>query len=754
MEERQDLVRRLQKITRKLSDNRKQIIIISRKKEKSVTELENTTTKAARNIGNKQRRMQVKRQEEPITYHHSFGGRSPLPSHKCRQAPYHDTRNVQEMSGTHYKRKNGFIAHHDACFYVGENIVMDTKGKHTKKHIKRATKSKNRQYKQEATELRRRQQEKGEQQKAKSELSFGFRTSPYNFTYPPPPPHPSPKEDIIASAVKKIIAALTNQLTKADITKPRGQPKDDNDPKYQEPPMTKYAKGNGSRYDKVYDDDDDDDDNSIEIIKVYDSDSDSDRHPPQPRKREWARTATISSEPPLNSSFQRFRRLLSRPQAIPPSEDIIVNDVDTSTIRPNNITVGIESSDTSLQLPNSNLSPMSVSIQIPPTESLPTERLRAQNEEPKLPINIPGLNINQSRTLISILNHMETMSPSGDIKAIMEEFEKMGTTVPNQLANNPCITQEFPLDTEGESDEQSNTSDTSHLHNISNLLRDGLTNRKKLCPEEKLSKGIARLTKKLLDTASRMKLKMFRKEEILLQRRRKFIAFVHSITPILRIDRKTQGLLKEWPLFTPTNFPEAKAAFYSLLHAYVDDNYRSFLHRHPDDGNAGFIALNAHCAQNTAEDRATYSRLFLSIYQGPQESAYQYIERFNTALEMATLVGNSYEDNYITDLLIHGFGTQQRYISAVSMLKESRRRDEITKTTTVTRSSIESAFAQIDEHHQRRHNTFTANFSHSTQHRDRDKGKGRGHQIQGRSNGDHRHNRYNEGHQHQGRDRG
>ncbi|MGH7954437.1 MAG: hypothetical protein ACREOZ_00595, partial [Gloeomargaritales cyanobacterium] len=204
-----------------------------------------------------------------------------------------------------------------------------------------------------------------------------------------------------------------------------------------------------------------------------------------------------------------------------------------------------------------------------------------------------------------------------------------------------------------------------------------------------------------------MKVKAFRKEDIPTQRRRKFTDFVHSIIPVLRTDVKTQNILKQWPAKVNTDVgQEGNMAFYSLLHVYVDPHYRMYLQRHQDDGCAAFIALTSHCAQTTSEDKANYSRALLTIMQGPQELAYQYIERFNCALELAITVGNKYENNYIIDLMIQGFGSQAKYACTVSMLKESRRRDEVTGTTTVTLTSIESIFAAIDEYTHRRQNAF------------------------------------------------
>ncbi|MGH3055242.1 MAG: hypothetical protein ACRDL7_09730, partial [Gaiellaceae bacterium] len=143
---------------------------------------------------------------------------------------------------------------------------------------------------------------------------------------------------------------------------------------------------------------------------------------------------------------------------------------------------------------------------------------------------------------------------------------------------------------------------------------------------------------------------------------------------------------------------EALIAFYALLHTYVEDHYRTYLQRHLNDGCEAFLQLQRHCAQSTAEDKAIYNRKFLQLDQGPSELASSYIERFNKAHKLATLVNNCYTDEDVVDMLLQGFGTQRHYEATVSSLKEARRRDGFTGTNTVTLETIESVFFNLDEH--------------------------------------------------------
>ncbi|MGH3053803.1 MAG: hypothetical protein ACRDL7_02360, partial [Gaiellaceae bacterium] len=242
-----------------------------------------------------------------------------------------------------------------------------------------------------------------------------------------------------------------------------------------------------------------------------------------------------------------------------------------------------------------------------------------------------------------------------------------------------------------------------------------------------------------MEAASRLKLKPLKKEDIPLQRRLKFQAFVNSIIPVLSTDTRTQPILASWPnaMVRDGIKEEALIAFYALLHTYVKDHYRTYLQRHLNDGCEAFLQLQRHCAQSTAEDKAIYNRKFLQLDQGPSELASSYIERFNKAHKLATLVNNCYADEDVVDMLLQGFGTQRHYEATISALKEARRRDAMTGTSTVTLETIESVFFNIDEHKNTRQNSnaYLADLSPNTRRHFRDRGGG-GRQGRGGHSGD------------------
>ncbi|MGH7955221.1 MAG: hypothetical protein ACREOZ_04595, partial [Gloeomargaritales cyanobacterium] len=480
--ERQDLRRRLRIVTGKLSDNRKQIIMVSRKEEKRVEEIRKSVKLPARKTGNQQRRAHVRRPDQPILHYHNFGGRSPLSSHQCRQAAHHHTRHRTEINGRTYQRNSGYLVPNNGSMSVGERMVMNERGQYDPKRIKETVKRTNRQLKEEVETLRMKMQQEQDEQDEHLARQYGLRRSPQHFVNPPPPMI----EDLIRTAAKQIVEAMRLDMRTASSDNVKF--KDDDDPKYNVPTLTTHAVGRTSN--EFYDSDDDDD--SINLIKVYDTSDDESDSSPQ-RKMEGASMASVSSAPPNNASFQRFRRLLSnvtRSRSLPPAEVETTNEV-TIDFRPDNITVG---TDNMAHLPNSSISPMSDPNRVTGETSIREEAqgdIETDHEFPEISTIrettstqsvIQGLSANQSRTLIAILNHMETMSPSGDMRAMLAEFDQIGIARPSQPTSvhgesatirtgqqentegPPAATNnaEAANDTDGESDEDSNTSDTSH----------------------------------------------------------------------------------------------------------------------------------------------------------------------------------------------------------------------------------------------------------------------------------------------------
>ncbi|MGH3054351.1 MAG: hypothetical protein ACRDL7_05175, partial [Gaiellaceae bacterium] len=420
------------------------------------------------------------------------------------------------------------------------------------------------------------------------------------------PPKIQTKGPTVTEAVDVLLSWLEAKNGPQPNIAPTGQLKDDYDPKYRHhdsyPPAGSTQRG----------------------------DNEHSTNEPPPRVIEYACMATVSNTDPDNrgSMSNRLRRIMSpfqRVDAAPQHR----NPGDNNTAHPNNITVDTEEP---AQEPQSGISPMSESnhhtvnntTEVPGTSpSIPFSSQPRMADHERSPISTQDRN-----TCLSVLHQLSAMSPGQDLRDIIDGIEQRNarftgltvnaearptvsqndqTTTAGAPADSPVVTTEDnDDDSHSESEHESEDSDDDKLSKRTSSRKH--SSRKKSTPEEILSKRTAKLTKKLLDTATRTKVKMFRKEDIPLQRRRKFMEFVQSITPVLRTDRKTQTILKNWPKVDTEISLEGKMAFYSLIHAYVDPYYRTYLQRHPDEGCAAFLALSDHCAQNTAEDRANYGR--------------------------------------------------------------------------------------------------------------------------------------------------
>ncbi|MGH7954594.1 MAG: hypothetical protein ACREOZ_01390, partial [Gloeomargaritales cyanobacterium] len=317
MIKRKELLGRLRIITARLSDNRKDIIMVSRNEEKKDKLIGHRKMTQARTSGNLQRHSPVRRSQPPIQQHHNFGGRCPLPSNKCFQAYYHPTSQKTTINGRKYKRMNGFITPEENFLRVGNRVVMDEQGQHAAKQVWRTY----REYKKEQRVQDAAFQNEIENKDDEDEVReyYGTRQSPQHYVHAPPKPTESSDDIFInaASVLTKLLShiqapTLPPETIPASFTT-RGNLKDDNDPKY-------------SGEDEVYEDDCAYATTTLdEIDKIYD-DSDDDSFNP-PRKMEWAyMTSVTATQNQANSSTttnkgnisDRFRRLFNRdspPQA-------------------------------------------------------------------------------------------------------------------------------------------------------------------------------------------------------------------------------------------------------------------------------------------------------------------------------------------------------------------------------------------------------------------------------------------------------
>lgn len=133
--ERKALVCQLHLIIKQLGDNRKHIVTVCRRQQCRVESVRSKEKLKARIIGTNQREKPVRRNGEVITERRAFGGRSPLPSGKCRSAAYHDPSIETKVNGKTYKRQNGYITPVEDFLSVGTKVIMDSKGQHRSKQV-------------------------------------------------------------------------------------------------------------------------------------------------------------------------------------------------------------------------------------------------------------------------------------------------------------------------------------------------------------------------------------------------------------------------------------------------------------------------------------------------------------------------------------------------------------------------------------------------------------------------------------------
>ncbi|MGH3053988.1 MAG: hypothetical protein ACRDL7_03305, partial [Gaiellaceae bacterium] len=350
MSQRKELLRRLNIITTKLSDNRKDIIMISRMEEERVKGIGKRNTNRARTTGSHHRHSPVQRDLPPIHHYHRFGGRSPLPNAKCFPAKYQHPSHSTMINGEEYHRTNGYLTTDGEFLTLDKRRVMKTNGQCCPKQ----------------TQKTHREQKKRWQEK-KAEPRKQMPTAPHH----PTCSSTAFSDDIITTAATEIIEAIINALETA--------PSNFSHP-HEVATLTPAAQGNlkDDNNSKYHPQCEDLDDNSVEIINTYyDSDEDSTC---LPTKVEWARMVSVSSAPEQNNvssstnqnrNTNRFRRFISpfnRANSLPPALATGNNQIDVSTIRPNNITV--EAND-SIRLTNSNLSPMSDSNRATPIAAPP-----------------------------------------------------------------------------------------------------------------------------------------------------------------------------------------------------------------------------------------------------------------------------------------------------------------------------------------------------------------------------------------------
>ncbi|MGH3053556.1 MAG: hypothetical protein ACRDL7_01085, partial [Gaiellaceae bacterium] len=510
------------------------------------------------------------RMNKRISELYRFGGRVPSSSSQCRNLDYdlRDNRATQVNERKLY-RSNGFLTEENGLFKINSRYVMDQSG-NKKKTLWKEYKNRNK------------DQEERIQRVTSDHVAQG---EEFN--------------DISTRDRKLKIKQLRQQLAKLEDEdrNTMGQLKDDDDSKYnsnEHKPI--IISGHSTRkVERVYMVTLNNSDTTSPAAVTYDNQSLS--------AENTGRTGNLSEpRPPVGSLFERtFIRMLT-PLTRIPQMDLsfgIENGGDFSAGNADDVTTEAppaQRSETARRVPH------------------PLEVTREQQPTSSAPLLSPTDTITSA---IEAFKALERLSPGRDIRELFDEYVRTGGIAETSRisdfdrTNNSAPTTrvhfserndvqsyvsdagDLVKDDDGSSSSDDDSDAASQL--IRFLREANLGKSKKRSKEERLSRKAAKLTKKLLDAASRLKVKVLKKEDIPLQRRMKFQAFTNSIIPVLRTDQRTSAILTNRTVNHDVE-EAAKLAFHSLLHTYVEDHYRTYLQRHPEDGCKAFDELRKHCA--------------------------------------------------------------------------------------------------------------------------------------------------------------
>ena len=119
-------------------------------------------------------------------------------------------------------------------------------------------------------------------------------------------------------------------------------------------------------------------------------------------------------------------------------------------------------------------------------------------------------------------------------------------------------------------------------------------------------------------------------DEDLLQRRIYFLIFVESLDMIFSQYTETCEVLLEYPKIGGDDIIKdyEKKDIRNLLHANIDEHNRILIAEFPKDWIKCIEKLQSHCANMTFADKSRYDRTFEQVTPKGEESAINYIKRF------------------------------------------------------------------------------------------------------------------------------
>ena len=102
-------------------------------------------------------------------------------------------------------------------------------------------------------------------------------------------------------------------------------------------------------------------------------------------------------------------------------------------------------------------------------------------------------------------------------------------------------------------------------------------------------------------------------------------------------------------------------AIRNLLYSNICVHIRRLIAEFPEDGIKCMEKLQSHCANMTFADKIRYDRIFQQVTHKGEESAINYIKRFQNAQALSVSVGNSYSEDQIMHTFLDNFQQSGKY---------------------------------------------------------------------------------------------
>ncbi|MGH7954438.1 MAG: hypothetical protein ACREOZ_00600 [Gloeomargaritales cyanobacterium] len=463
MKKRKELIRQLRLIINQLGDNRKKIIIVSRREQCRVDSVKLKEIHKTRITGNNQRNKPVRRNGEVITERRSIGGRSPLPSGKCRTAAYHDPSIKTKVNGKTYHRQNGYITPVEDFLSVGTKVIMNKHGQHKSKQVWKSYQA----HRKEVMGREEKQKRQYRDLRNKSKDKYGFSSSADEYVNLP--------QRLQTEETRELLIKLLENLHL-----------NGNKSQHQAYPAASAAQGNlKDDFDSVHGSIDDGTATAGNAYDLDDYDSDDSDLP----RNEWACMATVGNTTSSSNNggiTDRIRRLMS-PRTSSNDAPLLLTSEDNlpNTARPSNISMEDQAP---IADQSAGISPMSNSNNAAGDEEIveETSSYNTEGDEDIARTTGPiGISDEDCKSFVSILHQLSAMSPGQDIRDIVNGVENrtsrltgiapivysrptssqiaLENTTGMHVTPTMKITQEVAADSDSESDESDNSKKGNHL---------------------------------------------------------------------------------------------------------------------------------------------------------------------------------------------------------------------------------------------------------------------------------------------------